>query len=228
MNPEKSAHINAMKDLLKEQGLEPAALLQQNLDKLLPRLKGGHVESAKNVKVSLEVEGQPQEFEIPASSYMVGMDLNPDFSCCFVLDMDNSYQFITRGQLEETGMSKQELLEVSCTNFMQRYAPSIQLVDMNFEGVKKIRIDGNTEACTFLFNDVWQSIMQQLGFKTLFLMVPLQDVVLVWEKLEEEALEQLIERIQRVVANNAASKRISNYIFEYHGSGFTPIRQVFV
>lgn len=194
-----------------------------NLDKIFPRLKNGQVENSESIKVKGMVNGEIKEFDMPKSALLFGIDLGPDFTCCFALDLGHSFQLLTNGHFENIDSSKEELLQRSFNNFIKEYGSKIQVSGTDFSGVQMLKIDGNTEAVTILMIDLWKKIQTQLNLKKLFVVIPLQDIVLFWDELEEGVLESLLTKVESTIKNQPASRRISEYLFEFRGDRFEKV-----
>lgn len=215
-----------VKDIPKIEAHPKEQFLNDNIHKMYPQLKMGHVESVEATTRKIMVKGIEQEVALPKNSLMYGIDIKPDFSCCFALDLRNSYQLLTNGHLEESEYSKKEMLEIACKNFIDTYGEKIELHNTNYPGVSMLAIDGDSEASAFLINDLWTQIMDQMTYKRLQLVMPLQDTVLFWEEISKDTYNNLMIQMHKMSREEPQSRRVSNYLFEYLNGRFKPMKKV--
>ena len=84
-----------------------------------------------------------------------------------------------------------------------------------------IRIDGNTEATTFMLTNLWQQIKEQSKRDKLFVFIPLQDLVFYWsDDVTEEIYQNLLIKMRDAIKNNSQSRRIYDYVFEFKENRF--------
>lgn len=215
-----------VEDIPKIEAHPKEQFLQDNIHKMYPRLKMGHVESVEATTAKVMVRGIEQEVDLPKKSLIYGIDIKPDFSCCFAIDLGDSYQLLTNGHLEESDRSKQEMLHTACQNFISTYGQKIELHNTDYPGVSMLRIDGNSEAATFLINNLWEQIIEQMSYKRLQLVMPLQDIVLFWEEISQDTYNNLMIQMHKMSREQPKSRRVSNYLFEYLEGRFKPIKKV--
>ena len=222
----KSPLLNAIKDVNNKDKLSPTETVKVHLNKIFPRLKGGHVEKAPLRKATYKINGEDKEISIPKSHQLYGIDLGPDFCCCFALDIGANFQLLTNNHFENSPHSKKEFLNIACGNFLREYGSKIQLQSSMFPGVYMLKIDGNTEASTFLFSNLWDQIKEKQNFKKLHLLMPLQDILLCWDEINEDLFQEVIRKIEEIIKEQPGSRRISNHIYEYSNNSFTDMGKV--
>ncbi len=223
---DQSPAVNAIRAAANAVSSSPGELVEKNINTLIPRLKHGHVEGGTPGKVKMTVEGVEKEFDLPVSAQLYGFDLGPDFTCCFAVDHGTGYQLLTNAHVAHLKYTKQELLVKACENFLRDYQSKIQIQQTLFPGVNMIRIDGNTEATTFLFTNLWQQIKEQSKMDRLFVFVPLQDLVLYWNDLTEEVYQNVISKVTETIRNNPQSRNVSDYVFEFVDNKFVSVGKV--
>lgn len=197
-----------------------AEQVEKNINTLIPRLKHGHVEGGTPGKVKMMVQGAEQEFDLPVAAQLYGVDLGPDFTCCFAVDHGTGYQLLTNGHVAHLNYTRQQLLTRACGNYLREYQSKIQVQQTLFQGVSMIRVDGNTEATTFLFTHLWQQIKEQSKMDRLFVFMPLQDLVLYWNELTDETYENMIRTVTETIKNNPQSRNVSDYVYEFANDRF--------
>lgn len=193
---------------------------------MMPRLMHGHIEHAPNMRSIIVENGQQKEIIVDRERMLYGVDLGPDFSLCFVAQ-DQKKRFLTRENLTDPAFQKQDLVNTSYQNFMNKYSKSIKLRDTFWEGVKVVNVNGQLDASLYFVKNVWDSIKKQQGFKALHLLMPFHDMVMIWDEIEEGTMNEIVSRVQGMIDKAPPSKRVSNYLYKYSENGFKAVRSVF-
>ncbi len=202
-------------------------LINVNIKNIFPRLKTGHLDKDYSMSATAIIEGKVEEIKLPKHSLLEGLDLGPDFTCCFALDLGDSYQLLTKEHFKNSIHTPEELYKISLQNFLNVYGKKLQLHNTKFEGVRMVRTDGNTEANTFLLNSVWQKVCDKLNSKSIYVTVPLQDIVLCWEDIPETTLKDVIENVEQLIESEPDTRKVSKYLFEFKEGSFRKVEQIF-
>ena len=96
-----------------------------------------------------------------------------------------------------------------------------------FPGVYQLQTDGNSEASTFLFPNIWKTIQDQLKLSKLFLVMPAQNTVLFWESISEETLKELKEKVTAEVSTYPKGSIVSNHLYELRNEQFYSLEKMF-
>ncbi|MEL7021743.1 MAG: hypothetical protein AAGK47_09050 [Bacteroidota bacterium] len=196
------------------------------LPRIMPRLVHGKLEYATAMRNIREVNGKNEEVIITGEKIIYGIDQRPDFTMCFVAD-DNTKEFLRREHLTDPGFQKNTLIKVAFTNFVKKFGPKVQLRPTHWERVMKVEVNGQLDTNVFFVKNILAGIMKYQQYKQLHLMMPLNDMVIVWDEVEDETLEEIISRLQGLIDQSPISKRVSNYLFKFNGAGFIATREVF-
>ena len=224
---ESGRKLLAMQEMAKGPHLKDEDLIKESMDKIFPRLKRGQIENVTGQKLKLPTKDGDKEVEYPDDLIMAGYDSGPDFFTSFAIDTGQMFTMIYRKHITLSGMTKEALLQHACQNFLNKIGPSSKVTQTIFPGVYQIQTDGNSEATTFLFPNVWKTIQDQLKLSKLFLVMPAQNTVLFWESISDETFKDLKEKVTATVVTYPKGSIVSNHLYELRDQSFYSLEKVF-
>ncbi len=224
---EESKTYQAIQAMARHKDIKDEDLINQSMDKIFPRLKRGQMENATGQKMIMPTKDGKKEVEIPAELMLAGYDSGPDFFTSFAIDHDQAFTMIYRKHITLSGMTKEELLQHACQNFLNKIGPSIKVTKTIFPGVYQLQTDGNSEASTFLFPNIWKNIQAQLKLTKLCLVMPAQNTVLFWDTISDEARLDVKQKVTAEVATYPRGSIVSNYRYEFQSDQFVSMEQFF-
>lgn len=195
-------------------------LVNSSLDILFPRLKRGHVGTPCEQKMVLPTKDGNKEVTLPPELMMAGVDSGPDFSTCLAIDHDAMFTMIYNKHVTLSGKSKEELIKIACNNYARVQCEMMQIYDTIFEGVYELKTDGNSEAAAFLFPHIWNNIVDRLGLKTLYMVMPAQNTVLFWESISDQTRNTMITKVTEVVNTYPKGSLVSNFLYQFSDNAF--------
>lgn len=200
--------------------------LRTDYKKVFPRLKMGQLENATDVSANiLQTDGIEKNMQIPEEGQLFGIDIGSDFTCCFAEDSGDLYMLLTKGKAMEK--TREEIYTLACTNFIDEFGEKVEVHSTNWQDVYMVRIDGNSEATTFLMPQFWDQICQSLVTKELNLLMPLQDIVVFWKEITDDVYQEVIMNLQKLIREQKESRRVSNYQFLWKENQFYETGKVF-
>lgn len=194
--------------------------------KVFPRLKMGLVDNPFTRSPNTELPDDSQKISIiPEAGQLYGIEMGSDFSCCFAEDTGDLFMLLTKSTV--LGKSREEVFTIACNNFINEYGEKVEVHSTNWPDVYMVRIDGNSEASTFLMTPFWQQICQSLEVNELNLLIPLQDLVIFWKDLNDDLYKEMIANLQKLIHDQKESRRVSNYQFLWKENQFYETGKVF-
>lgn len=219
--------IETLNDVPDDPSVEDKDVIGLQIDKIFPRLKAGRIESAESMVASAQISGTTKELKLSRHAFPAGFNIGPDFVCCYVIDKGDTYQLLNQNQVDQSDFSSHEVYKIAVTNFLKLQGHRMQLYKTKFEGIRMMHIDGNMEANSFLIDEVWKNVCTELESDSVFVAVPLQDIVLCWKDIEADTLNRMVIAINETISMQPASRRVSNYLYEFKDGKFLQKEQLF-
>ena len=137
------------------------------------------------------------EMGIPEDQRPVTEPLVADLLVTYAFDLPESFQMVTRHDLERLSISPGELRSIALEN-LRRDLPGISVQEAG--PLLQIVTGNNLEACSLLAEAFWTELAAQISGRTV-VAVPSRDVVLVCSSESPDGLEVMREATTEVLEN---------------------------
>ena len=136
--------------------------------------------------------------------------VNPQLVVAYVVDDGDALQFVQQRDLDEAGISADQLHELALAN-LARLSPHGVKVQQNGP-VYGLSVDGNFDASHILMTRLWQENLAHLVERGFAIAIPARGVLVFCDMDSTDGLAMLKDLINRV--GNATNYKLSDAIFQ--------------